>query len=138
MEALADPLARALVERTREQLAYEVEAALGRLRGRDDGVRVPPLEAWTRWLALRTVLEEVERRAGRTMLTILWHGSIRNAVWRWASALFNQDPAPTAWMAHMVFAWIAAHAERVGDLGGQLTNRENARAALATDARNPW
>jgi len=138
LEALTDPLARALGERARDQLAAAVDGALRRLTARDDAGRVPPLEAWTRWLALRAVVEEVERRAGRTMLTILWHGTIRNAAWRWASSLFNQDPTPTAWMAHMVFAWLADHAERVGDLGGQLTNRENARAALATDGRNPW
>ena len=137
-EALADPLARALGERTRDQLAAAVDGALRRLTARNDTGRLPPLEAWTRWLALRAVVEEVERRAGRTMLTILWHGTIRNAAWRWASTLFNQDPVPTAWMAHMVFAWLADHAERVGDLGGQLTNRENARAALATDGRTPW
>ncbi|HEY8926248.1 MAG TPA: hypothetical protein VIU64_17830, partial [Polyangia bacterium] len=138
LEALTDPLARALGERARDQLAAAVDGALRRLTARDEAGGVPPLEAWTRWLALRTLVEEVERRAGRTMLTILWHGTIRNAAWRWASTLFNQDPAPTAWMAHMVFAWLADHAERVGDLGGQLTNRENARAALATDDRNPW
>jgi len=138
LEGLADPLARTLGERARDQLAAAVDGALRRLVARDATGRLPPLEAWTRWLALRAVVEEVERRAGRTMLTILWHGTLRNAAWRWASTLFNQDPAPTAWMAHMVFAWLADHAERVGDLGGQLTNRENARAALATDSRNPW
>ena len=81
------------------------------------------------------MLEDVERRAGRVMLTMLWHGAVRNAVWRWAWALFNRQPGSTAWMAHIVFTWLADHAERVGDLGGQLVNRENARIALATDAR---
>ena len=136
-EPAQDGLARAMVQRIRAQLAREVEAALAPLIARD-GAALPPFEAWTHWLTLRSVLELVERRAGRVTLTMLWHGSIRDEVWRWATTLFNHRPADTAWMAHMVFAWLADNAEVIGDLGARLTNRENARIALAADARNPW
>jgi hypothetical protein len=137
-DAVDDPaqesLARELARRIRAQLSRGVDEALAPLRGEG----LPAFEAWTHWLTLRSVLETVERRAGRVTLTLLWHASIRDAVWRWATTLFNQRPAETAWMAHIVFEWLADNAEVVGDLGARLTNRENARVALAADARNPW
>ena len=84
------------------------------------------------------MLDDIERRAGRVTLTMLWHGAVRNTVWRWASALFDRHPTETAWIAHMIFAWVADHAALVGDLGAELANRENARVALGAESRHPW
>jgi len=130
-DAAGGAVPRALAHRIRDRMARDVEAALEPMAA-VDGARLPPLEAWDRWLTLRSVLDDFERRAGRTALTMLWHGRVRDIVWAWACALFNEQPVRTAWVAHMIFAWLADRAEYIGDLGATLINRENARIALAT------
>jgi len=123
-------LAAELASRARERLFKEVEAVLVPLDPDRMAPPLHPLEAWERWLQLRAVLERVEQQAGRVALTTLWHGGVRNTVWNWTCALFNQHHSRAAWVAHGMFSWVADRAEYLGDLSTTLINRENARIAL--------
>jgi hypothetical protein len=138
-------LAGELGNRLRDKLFRRVEEALAALGGAGGGggsggggsggdgaePAAHPLGAWERWLALRAALERVEEHAGPVALTTLWYGGVRNAVWNWTCTLFNADRARTAWVAHAMFSWVADRAELLGDVATMITNRENARVALA-------
>ena len=95
--------------------------------------RTPPLEAWERWLALRALLERVEHQAGAVAATTLWHAGVRDTVWNWSCALYNQHGLRAAWAALGMFTWVADRADCVGDTTAALINRENARIAAHLD-----
>src|SRR6185369_4943157 len=126
----SSPLGADLAGRVRDRLFADVAAALAPLApdGRDAGRS--PLAAWERWLVLGAALDRVERQAGRVALTTLWHGGVRDAVWNETCALVGEHHARAAWVAHIMFAWVADRADYLGDLSATLTNRENARVAL--------
>jgi hypothetical protein len=121
-----------LASRARERLLGVVEAALVPLAP-ERIARTPPLEAWERWLALRALLERVEHQAGAVAATTLWHAGVRDAVWNWACALYNQHGARAAWAAVGMFTWVADRADGLGDTRAAIVNRENARIALRGD-----
>jgi hypothetical protein len=125
-------LAAALAVRARERLCQVVESALVPLAP-EKIARTPPLEAWERWLTLRALLERVEHQAGAVAATTLWHAGVRDAVWNWACALYNQHGGRAAWPALAMFTWVADRADCVGDSSAALINRENARIALRAD-----
>jgi len=52
-------------------------------------------------------------------------------VWNWTCAVFNCHPKRAAWVAHMMYLWLAEQAEQMGDMRTVVVNRENARIALA-------
>ena len=125
------PLGAELAGRMRDRLLRQVEAALVPL---DPAKVAPPrnaLEAWERFLALQAALEEVERRPGPSALTASWYGGVRDTVWSSSCALFNDRRIRSAWVAHMMFTWVADRAEILGDFPATLLNRENARSALS-------
>jgi hypothetical protein len=122
----------ALAVRARERLFGVVEAALVPLAP-ERIARTPPLEAWERWLALRALLERVEHQAGAVAATTLWHARVRDAVWNWACALYNQHGTRAAWAALGMFAWVADRADGLGDTRAAIVNRENARIAQRAD-----
>ena len=80
-------------------------------------------------MTLQAALEEVERRAGPSALTASWYGGVRDTVWSASCALFNDRRIRSAWVAHMMFTWVADRAEILGDSPATLLNRENARSA---------
>jgi len=130
--APAHPSVDALASRAREQQIARLLAALAQLDGA--GAAPHPLEAWQRWLALRSVWERAEQLAGRPALAALWRASVRDALWSSCCALSHRHGARAAWAVHGMFDWLADRAEYVGDMVAVLANRENARIALATAA----
>jgi hypothetical protein len=133
LPATGDPFGEEVAALARRRLCELVEAALASLTA-DRIVRVHPLEAWERWLALRELLERVEHQAGDGSLTTLWHGGLRNTLWNATCALHNEHGARAAWVTQAMFAWVADRADCLGDLSTALVNRENARIALRADA----
>jgi hypothetical protein len=115
--------------RLKEQLFAEVADALAGLDSGTASAPVDALDAWERWLVLRSALDRLSARAGESAAASLWHSDIRNRVWGFASALFDQQQEQTAWAAHIVFAWLAERAECLNDVQATLMNRENARLA---------
>jgi hypothetical protein len=124
-----DPFHADLASRVRQQQLDDVRTAL---RALDPDTELPPLEAWERWLALRAVLERIDAQGGREASAALWHGGVRDPLWRWSCALFRAHGPRAAWVALAIFDWVANRAEYVGDMVAMLANRESARAALAT------
>jgi hypothetical protein len=130
-DAAQDPpaLAEEVRRRLKEQLFKDVAGALDGLATGPATGSVDALDAWERWLVLRSALDRLLSRAGENAATTLWHSDIRNRVWGFASALFDQRQEQTAWVAHVMFAWLAERAELANDMPAMLMNRENARIA---------
>jgi hypothetical protein len=128
--ALPGPFGGELARRLRERLIERVDRAVAALLGKGLPAPTGPLETWERWLTVRTAIDDVEARAGSGALSALWYGGVRDAVWGASSALFNAQRAPSAWVAHMMFTWVADRGEMLGDFSASLANRENARNAL--------
>ena len=122
----------ALASRAREQQIARLRAALAQLDADGAAATPHPLEAWQRWLALRSAWERAEQIAGRPALAALWRASVRDALWSSCCALSQRHGARAAWAVYGMFDWLADRAEYVGDLVAVLANRENARIALAT------
>ena len=145
LDDLALLLARADGELPRAPAHASVEALASRARAQQiarlrtpspsstpSGATPHPLEAWQRWLALRSAWERAEQIAGRPALVALWRASVRDALWSSCCALSHRHGARAAWAVYGMFDWLADRAEYVGDLVAVLANRENARIALAT------
>ena len=118
-----------LVSGLRDQLCQQVEASLA---GIDPTACVPsphPLEAWERWLALREAWDRLCKQSP-TAAAALWNARVATAVWNGTCAIFNQHGKRSAWVAHMMYWWIAEQAESLGDMRTVVVNRENARIAL--------
>jgi hypothetical protein len=122
-------LAEEVRRRLKEQLFKDVADALDGLEGGTAAGPVDALDAWERWLVLRSALDRLLARAGESASASVWHSDIRNRVWGFASALFDQHQQQAAWVAHIVFAWLAERAECLNDMQAALMNRENARLA---------
>ena len=122
-------LAEQVRRRLKEQLCKDVADALAGLPPSPSSGSVDALDAWERWLVLRSALDRLSSRAGESVAATLWHSDIRHQVWGFASALFDQHQAETAWVAHVVFAWLAESADCANDMPTALMNRENARIA---------
>jgi len=130
----AHPSVEALAARAREQQIARIQAALALFDAEGGGAAPHPLEAWQRWLAVRSAWERAEQIAGRTALAALWRSNVRDGLWSACCALSHQHGAPAAWAVYVMFDWLADRAEYVGDLVAVLANRENARLALAAAA----
>jgi len=120
------------VSRAREQQLAGVKAALAALDADHAGPAPQPLEAWQRWLALRSAWERAEQAAARPALAALWRASVRDGLWSYCCALSHQHGARAGWAVFVMFDWLADRAEYVGDLVAVLANRENARIARAS------
>jgi hypothetical protein len=127
----AQPFVETLAARAREQQIARIQAALAALDADGGGAAAHPLEAWQRWLALRSAWERAEQIAGRPALAALWRSSVRDGLWSACCALSHRHGASAAWAVFVMFDWLADRAEYVGDLVAVLANRENARLALA-------
>ena len=126
-----DPLAEALVARTREHELGRLKASLAAFDADRVGPSLPPLAAWERWLGLRAAWESAEQHAGRATLATLWRTGLRDRLWGYCCAVSHAHGSRAAWASYVMFDWLADRAEVVGDLVAVLANRENARIALA-------
>jgi hypothetical protein len=126
------PFGEALAARARERQLDAIKAALAGVDADRVGPALHPLEAWERWLALRTAWECAEQTGSRPALAALWRSSARDSLWSYCCALSHQHGARAAWAAFAMFDWLADRAEYVGDLVAVLANRENARLALGS------
>ena len=126
-----DPLAEALVARTREHELGRLKASLAAFDADRVGPSLPPLAAWERWLGLRAAWERAEQHAGRATLATLWRTGLRDRLWGYCCAVSHAHGPRAAWASYVMFDWLADRAEVVGDLVAVLANRENARIALA-------
>ena len=133
-EALAgaggDVLANDVVARLREQLWKEAETALALVAPEAYVHGIHPLAAWERWLMLRAAVERLEKHGGGDAAAALWNTRVNHAVWNWACAVWNGHPKRAAWVAQMMYLWVAERAEMMGDMRTMVVNRENARIVL--------
>ena len=118
-----------LVSGLREQLCQDVEAGLASINPDSYTPGIHPLEAWERWLALRNSLDRLAVQDSAAFVA-LWNGRVAGTVWNWTCAVFNCHRKRSAWVAHMMYLWIAEQAELMGDMRTMVVNRENARIAL--------
>ena len=119
-----------LVARVREQLLQQAESALALLDPGAAVAKIHPLEAWQRWLMLAAVVERLARLTGSDAAVALWNARVNTTVWNWACAIFNCHSKRGAWVAHMMYLWVAERAEIMGDVRTTVVNRENARIVL--------
>jgi hypothetical protein len=125
------PFGETLAARARDHQLAAIKETLAGFDAERIGPALHPLEAWERWLALRTAWERVEESGGRPALAALWRAGARDGLWRSCCALSHLHGARAAWAVFVMFDWLADRAEYVGDLVAVLANRENARIALA-------
>jgi hypothetical protein len=118
-----------LVTGLRERLCHDVEVALAGINPETYSPKIHPLEAWERWLTLRGALDRLAIQDGGAFVT-LWNGRVAPTVWNWTCAVFNCHAGRAAWVAHMMYLWLAEQAELMGDIRTVAVNRENARIAL--------
>jgi hypothetical protein len=122
-------LVRDLASGVRDHLCQKVEAALASINPDRYVSSIHPLEAWERWLTLRTALDCLATHDAAAFFA-LWNGRVAATVWNWTCAVFNRHPKRAAWVAHMMYLWLAEQAESMGDMRTVVVNRENARIAL--------
>ena len=82
-----DPLAEALVARTREHELGRLKASLAAFDADRVGPSPHPLAAWERWLGLRAAWERAEQHAGRAALATLWRTGLRDRLWGYCCAV---------------------------------------------------
>jgi hypothetical protein len=85
-----------------------------------------------RHVSLLSAANRGQRIAAQEVLALaLWNGRVAATVWNWTCAVFTCHPKRAAWVAHMMYVWLAEQAEQMGDMRTVVVNRENARIALA-------
>jgi hypothetical protein len=113
----------------REHLCQQVEVALASINPEDYRASIHPLEAWERWLTLRAAVDRLAMHDSGALFA-LWNGRVAATAWNWTCAVFNCQPKRAAWVAHVMYQWLADQAEVMGDMRTAVMNRENARIAL--------
>ena len=90
-----------------------------------------PLVEWDRWLAFRSVVERLEEAFGGGAVASAWYGGLRLAAWNWPCRVLEAHQAAGAWIAHVMFGWTVAMAERFDDEEAASVNRRNVAAAAS-------
>ena len=104
------------VSRAQDQFEVESGATLS-----DEEIQ----ERWEIWLALHDAASRLHRLLGTDELATLWYGGLGNTAWNSASRIFNSTGERTAWIAILMFYWVAEISELLGDEESRETNLNN-------------
>ena len=118
-----------LVTGLRVHLCQQVESSLALIDPDACVAGTHPLEAWERWLILREAWDRLGKH-DPIAAAALWNARVATVAWNGTCAIFNRHGKRAAWVAHMMYLWIAEQAETMGDMRTVVVNRENARIAL--------
>ena len=118
-----------LFSRLRARLYSDIDALLDRFRV-ESGEKVEEgnlLEHWENWLSLRESVSRFHRLLGKDELSILWYGTLRNAVWNSITRIFNDHGYRVAFISMIMFNWVTEMCRLLGDEEGATVNRNNTK-----------
>lgn len=118
-----------LFSRLRARLYSDIDALLDRFRV-ESGEKVEEgnlLERWENWLSLRESVSRFHRLLGKDELSILWYGTLRNAVWNSITRIFNDHGYRVAFISMIMFNWVTEMCRLLGDEEGATVNRNNTK-----------
>jgi hypothetical protein len=124
-------IAGEMAQRSRDRFFKALDPYLERSRGGFPDLASPLLE-WELWLRFREAVDAIETRFGSEGLRTAWHAGLRTTAWNWPCKVLNTYDQRGAWAGHVMFSWVAAVAEKVGDAEAASINLKNAETARAT------
>jgi hypothetical protein len=124
-------IAGELAQRSRDRLYRALEPFLARSR-QDFKDLASPLREWEDWLRFRDAAEAIESRLGTEGLRTAWQSGLRTTAWNWPCKLLSAHDRHGAWASLVMFSWVAAVGEKLGDAEAASVNRKNVDVARAS------